>query len=239
MDEVATIRDQNSKLKELVRKSSVEAVDTARAERDKAIRDKEDCIRAAESKAWHRTYVAEQKLQNTEDELKETKNTLKRSSFLYFGLLAFTLLCQSIMNNQVVSDFLDFFKVPALCIYDLVCKYTEWLTVLSDLMKVGWAWTIRILLTLVIGAIAFFIVSGIIAVIKVYKGRWCTLSLKVLVITIAIISVFGEQIRGFLSINLILLFFLVQVGYLIALWYFDGFYENRYREDEWKKIQNQ
>ncbi len=238
MDEVTTTRDQNFKLKELVSKSSVEAVDTARAERDKAIRDKDDGIRAAESKAFFETYAAEQKQKKAEGEAKEAKDTLERRSFLYFGLLAFTLLCQAIMNSQVVSDFLDFLKIPALSIYDLVCDYAKWLVDLSELMEIGWAWVVRILLTLLIGAIAFGVVAGIIALIKVYNERWCTLSLKVLVITIAIISVFGEQIRSFVPINLILLFLLVQVGYLITLWYFDGFYANRHREDEWKKIQN-
>lgn len=238
MDEVTTTRDQNSKLKELVSKSSVEAVDTARAERDQAIRDKKEGIRAAESKAFHETYAAEQKQKKAEDEAKEAKDTLERRSFLYFGLLTFTLLCQAIMNSQVVSDFLDFFKVPALDIYDFVCEYANWLIGLSDQMEIGWAWVVRIFLTLLIGAVVFGVGFGIVALIKVYNERWCTLSLKVVVITIAIITVFGKQIRSFVSINLILLFLLVQVGYLISLWYFDGFYANRYREDEWEKIQN-
>ena len=238
MEEVTATRDQNAKLKEMVSKSSVEAVDTARAERDQAIRDKKEGIRAAESKAWHETYEAEQKQKKAEDKAKEAAETLERRSFLYIGLLAFTLLCCAVMNSQVVSDFLDFFKVPALGIYDMVCEYSEWLIGLSDQMEIGWAWVVRILVTLLIIAIVFGIACGIIALIQNYNKRWCILSLKVMVITLAIIAVFGEQIRKFVPVNLILLFFLVQIGYLIVLWYFDGFYANRYRSDEWERIQN-
>ena len=60
-DEVINIRDQNSKLRDMVDKSSVEAVDRARAERDQAIRDKEKGIEAAQSQSTHETYEAHQK----------------------------------------------------------------------------------------------------------------------------------------------------------------------------------
>ena len=46
-EEATAIQNQNSKLKEMVSKSSVEAVDRARAERDQAIRDKDKGIKAA------------------------------------------------------------------------------------------------------------------------------------------------------------------------------------------------
>ena len=238
MEEVVATRDQNSKLKDMVSKSSVEAVDNARAERDKAIKDKKEGIRAAESKAWHETYEAEKKQQKAEAEAKKAKETLEKRSFLYIGLLAFTLLCCAMMNRQVISDFLDFFQTPALGICDMVCEYTEWLVSLSDRMEIGWAWLVRILVTLLIIAIVFGIMYVVIDLVKTYNKRWCTLSLKVMVVTLAVIAVFGELIRKVLPVNLILLFFIVQVGYLITLWYFDGYFENRYRSDDWERIQN-
>ena len=237
-DEVINIRDQNSKLRDMVDKSSVEAVDRARAERDQAIRDKEKGIEAAQSQATHETYEAHQKQKDAERKAKKAMDTLKERSFLYMGLLAFTLLCVGVMNSQVVSDFLDFFKVPSVDIYNMASDYIEWLISLSDKLEIGWAWVVRILLTLIILGACFGAIICLFSLWKWYKSRWCTLSLKVMVVTLAIITVFGEPIRSIVSINLILLFFLVQIAYLFVLWYFDGYFENRSRTDEWKAIQN-
>lgn len=238
MEEATAIQDQNSKLKEMVSKSSVEAVDRARAERDQAIRDKDKGIKAAQSKAFHEIYEAEQKQKKAEDKAKKAVATLKERSFLYMGLLAFTLFCVGVMNSQVVSDFLDFFSVPAIGIYNIASDYTDWLISLSDKLEIGWAWVVGILLTLLIIGACFGVIVCIGSLWKWYKSRWCTLSLKTMVVTLAIITVFGEPIRSIISINLILLFFLVQIAYLFVLWYFDGYFENRYRSDEWKVIQN-
>ena len=221
----------------MVDKSSVDAVDTARAERDQAIRDMKAGIKAAQSKSSHDTYEAHQKQKEAEKKASSAIKTLETRSFLYIGLLAYTLLGVAIMNSQVVSDFLDFFKVPAVGIYNALNEYTNWLINLSKSMEVGWAWVIRILLTLVIIALFAGIIVGICHLIKWYKSRWCTLSLKVMVITLAIIAVFGEPIRSVISINLILLFFIIQVLYLFVLVYFDGYFENRYRTEEWEAFQ--
>ena len=223
---------------DMVDKSSVEAVDRARAERDQAIRDKEKGIKAAQSQATHETYEAYQKQKDAERKAKKAIDTLKERSFLYMGLLAFTLFCVGVMNSQVVSDFLNFFKVPAIGIYTMTSDYTDWLISLSDKLEIGWAWVARILLTLLIIGACFGVIVCIGSLWKWYKSRWCTLSLKVMVVTLAIITVFGEPIRSIISINLILLFFLVQIANLFVLWYFDGYIEKRYRTDEWKAIQN-
>lgn len=49
------------------------------------------------------------KQRKSEEEAKKAKEKLKKKSFLYFGLLAFTLFCNGITNNLVVSDFIAFF----------------------------------------------------------------------------------------------------------------------------------
>ena len=236
--EVATTRDQNAKLRDMVDKSSVEAVETARREREKAIREKKEGIRVAQSKATHEIHEAQQKQKEAEYKAKKAIQTLKERSYLYMGLLAFSLICLGIMNTQVVSDFISFFTTPALEIYNAICDYTDWLISLSNKMELGWAWAIRILLTLLFIALICCAVMGLIGLFKWYKQRWCTLSLKTMVVTIAIITVFGEPIRKVISINLILLFFLVQICYLFTLWYFDGYFANHFRTDEWEQIQN-
>lgn len=222
----------------MVDKSSVQAVEKARNERDQAIRDKKEFIRAVQSQANHDVYEARQKQEKAEMNLKITLQTLKSRCFLYIGLLAFTLICIGIMNPQVSADFVNFFTTPFIGLYNLVCSYTNWLINLSHKIELGWAWVVRILLTIFLISLVCYVIKVIICIIKWYKNRWCTLSLKTMVITLAIIIVFGESIRKVISINLILLFFLVQLCYLFVLWYFDGYFANRYRSDEWERIQN-
>ena len=232
------IREWNSKLQELVSKSNVEAVKKANAERDQARRDAAEKVEQIKRKCYHDTCEAEKKEREATERAKKAEDDLKRKTFLAFGLLAFTLLCVGVMNAQVRADFIDFFKVPAIGIFNLASNYIDWLIGLSDKLKIGWAWVIRILLTLLIGAGFFGCGFGIFVLIKKDNQIWCTLSIKVIVISLAIITVFGKPISSFLPINLILLFFLIQVGYLSVLWYFDGYFANRYRTDDWKKIQN-
>jgi hypothetical protein len=139
---------------------------------------------------------------------------------------------QGIMNPQVRTDFAEFFSVQAHALYDSFTSYISWLIELSSRMENYWAWIIRIGLSALLILSIFLCGVGLSALYKKYKKRWCTLSLKVLVGSIAIISVFGEPIRTVIHINLILLFLLVQIGYLAVLWYFDGYFANRYREDD-------
>ena len=239
LEEVEATRDLNANLKTLVNKSSVEAVDKANAERNQAIKDRDQAIKDAESQARHECYVAHEKQRKAESKVKEAKDTLERKSHLYFGLLAFTLLCCCVMNEQVRTDFVDFFIAIASAIADYLSFYVPWLSGFSDKMEWYWAWLLRIVITLLIVAVCFGIGTGLVAIYQRYKKHWCTLSFKVLVGSLATISVFAEPIRQFIPINLIPLFCGIQIIYLLVLWYFDGYFENRYRRDDWKRIQNE
>lgn len=228
----------NVKLREMVDKSSVEAVDKANAERNQAIRDCKKKIADTKSKATHDTYEAHEKQRKAEAEAKEAKEILEKRSFVYFGLLAFTLLCCGIMNTVVRNDIIDFFVVSATAIYQSLTAYLEWFSSLSGEMDWYWIWLLFILFTAAILLCLCGIVIESINLYQKYKKRWCTLSMKALVGSIAVLTVFAEPIRRFIPINLVILFFLSQLGYLFLLWYFDGYYDIRCRSDEWKQIQN-
>ena len=228
----------NDKLREMVDKSSVEAVDKANAERKQALRDCEKKIKEIKSQSIHETYEAHEKQRQAEAEAKEAKEKLEKNTYLSFGLLAFTLICCGIMNETVRNDIIDFFVVLGTTIYESLSTYVDWLISLSGKMEWYWAWLLRILFTGAIILSLIGIILGINALYQKYKSRWCTLSLKALVGSIAVLTVFAEPIRRFIPINIVLLFLFTQVGYLILLWYFDGYYANRYRSDEWKEIQN-
>lgn len=66
----------------------------------------------------------------------------------------------------------------------------------------------------------------------------CMLSLRVLLVSLAAIIVFGPVLKKLLSINLILLLGILQVLYLGVLVYLDGYFDSRYKEKDWLRIQN-
>ena len=222
----------------MVDKSSVEAVDKANAERRQALHDCEKRIKEIQYESINKTYEAHENQRQAEAIAKEATQTLKSRSFLYFGLLAFTLLCCGVMNNQVRSDFGGLFTGMCSHITLFLSAYGSWFMTLSDTLEVYWAWIIRILTILLILAFVCGVGALFMLLFKKYRKRWCTLSLKVLAVSIAALTIFAEPIRSIVPINLIYLFFLIQAGYLIVLWYFDGYYANRYRSDEWARIQN-
>ncbi|WP_423229988.1 DUF6040 family protein [Acetivibrio ethanolgignens] len=51
--------------------------------------------------------------------------------------------------------------------------------------------------------------------------------LKVFVISLSIIFIFGDNIRTVIPLNVIWLFLIIQILYLGIMKYMDGYYENR------------
>ena len=232
------IQIQNSKLIGLVNKSNIEAVDRANAERDEAIKDADRAKADMKKQCSLKVRQAEKGKEAAIRRTRKAEKTLKKRSFLAYGLLAFTLFCAGIMNKLVRNDFLMFFKVLLCGLFEILSAYANFMMHASDTMAIGTAWFMRILLTilLLIGTCVCFKLISLL--VSTYKKRWCTLSLKVLVVSLAVIEVFGPAFRSIVSINLVLLFFLTQIGYLILLRYLDDYYEMHNRTDEWRRKQN-
>ena len=60
---------------------------------------------------------------------------------------------------------------------------------------------------------------------------------KVVLASLAVIIVFGENIKHYIHCNLCLVFLIIQTLYLGVLIYFDGYFEVRYKTKEWEQIQ--
>ena len=242
-----TTQNQNAKLWEMVNKSSVEDVDRAVAKQNQAIRECTIKIKEVQAKAIHEVQEAHKKQCTAETEANVAKETQKKKSFLSFGLLSFTLLCCGIMNSQVVSDIIDFFKVITVVLFEVGFSYFNWIhnpychTSLGKLLyfKTGMSWFLRILTFVLILGCIYFLVALLKSLLKKYKKRWCTLSVKVISVSLVVITVFGKPIRTILPINLVLLLILTQIGYLGVLRYFDKYFDSRCRADDWKEIQNE
>lgn len=102
----------------------------------------------------------------------------------------------------------------------------------------GPAWILRVLSLIFVPALIFGICYGLYRGWLYYKKRWCNLSLRVLLTSLAAVILFGEGIHEYVSINLCLLHLLIQIAYLCCLRYLDGCYKNRNKTVEWERIQN-
>ena len=243
------LSDGNSELKRQVNISNVEAVEAAQAAQKaakwKAAKDISDYKKEADKQV-------SDALKEKNASIREAKNTVKaakKSQRIAWGSLLVTLLCCLIVHPTFSRDVWHFISVPAVWAWDRLNNYVAWLEkpyyteAVMDVeqqveFSTGWAWILRILTVILIIACIVAVIYGIYRLILYYKKRWCNLSLKVLLMSIAVIIVFGEVIKTHIGINLVLLLLIVQILYLVVLAYLDGYYDSRNRTDDWKRIQN-
>ena len=244
---VADLTDENADLRKKVNMSSVKAVQAAERERDQAQERERQNVKDAEKKADKAVRDAEKAKNVAERKLKVAIVAAKRTQQTSYGLLAFVLLCCAMASEKFLPDAGNFFSVPFWWLNDKLDEYIKWLKVpyytKSDGMGIhkyacegGVAWSLRILTALLILAAAVIIMAMAVNLATYYKKRWCSLSLKVLVCTLAVVIVFSR----FISINTLLLFFVLQIIYLGVMHYIDGCAENRSWEwkAKWEKVQS-
>lgn len=237
--------DQLVSLKTLVNKSSIEAVDRANAERNDVICDANAKVRELQIEKDSALRERDKIKKESEAKVISTRSELKKKTVIMYGLLIVTYLLHGFRNNQLISDFINFFKVPFLYLYKKGDVFIGWLEVptytennVKYAYATEWAWLYRIVSVLgvvamvaLFGAILFSILCG-------YKRIWCNLSLKVLSLSLAVITTLGDIIRGWLPINLVLLFFISQVLYIIIWIYIDCKQSEWWDYGEWERIQN-
>ena len=244
-----SLSDECVELKRQVNMSNVEAVESAQAAQKAAERKAEKDISDYKKAADKKVSDAVNDKNTAIRKAKETVKSAKKNQSIAWGSLLITLMCCLISYQTFLWDVWYFISVPISWLWDRLSEYSAWLykpyytKTVSGIEKeyafsTGWAWTLRILTVILILACIASICYGIYRLFMYYKKRWCNLSLKVLLASLAAIIVFGEGIRKYVSINLVLLFIIIQVVYLGVLIYFDGYYKNRYRTDDWEKIQN-
>ena len=229
--------------------SSVKAVQDAQAAQRAAERKADNDILEYKKFADKRIYDAVNDRNTAIRKAKEALKTAGKEQSIAWGSLLMTLMCCLIAYQTFLWDVWYFISVPISWLWDRLTVYSAWLDkpyyieTISGIDKkyafsTGWAWTLRILSIVLIFACTAGICYGIYSLFMYYRIRWCNLSLKVLLASLAAIIIFGEGIRKYVSINLVLLFVIIQLIYLGVLVYFDGYFESRYRTDDWEKILN-
>ena len=229
--------------------SSVKAVQDAQAAQRAAERKADNDILEYKKSADKRIYDAVNDRNTAIRKAKEALKTAGKEQSIAWGSLLMTLMCCLIAYQTFLWDVWYFISVPISWLWDRLTVYSAWLDkpyyieTISGIDKkyafsTGWAWTLRILSIVLIFVCTAGICYGIYRLFMYYRKRWCNLSLKVLLASLAAIIIFGERIRKYVSINLVLLFVIIQLIYLGVLVYFDGYFESRYRTDDWEKILN-
>ena len=214
-EEIRDVRDQNSKLQIQVNKSSVEAVDEAQKKQKEA----EKKMEQAESKARNEKKRAELEIRKAKKEVKDRTENMKAMEY-FWGMGYITVVLFAILQNGAFQhDFIDFFRIPFMR-YVRFCEWLEHPTYDNGFnQKIAYigveAWGIRILAIVAV----LFIVGSLMVIImettKQCKKMWNEISQMFLIGSFSGIAVIGDVIRGYLPVNLILLFVFVNMGIVL------------------------
>ncbi|MBE5845813.1 MAG: hypothetical protein E7302_16935 [Butyrivibrio sp.] len=248
-EELTTMKGRLSDTEKLVNMSSVEAVTNAQAAKlaaeAKARQDVANCKEEASNKVSEAITAKTDAIRLANTKIKAAK---KREQIAW-GSLIVTLFCCLMAYPAFIEDAWEFISAPILWALNNLSIYAKWMATPyyskyvdgSEKLfaySAGVAWLLRVLsFALLIASIAG-ISFGIYKLWLYYRKRWCNLSLRVLLISLAVMIVFGSSIKSLISINLVLILVIIQIVYLGVLIYLDGYYEDRNKASSWIQIQN-
>ena len=219
-EEIKDVRDQNSKLQIQVNKSSVEAVNDAQKKQKEA----EKKMEQAEAKARNEKKRAELEIRKAKKEVKDRTEKMRDIEY-FWGMGYITVILFAIIQNGAFqNDFIDFFRIP----FTWYVRFCEWLIYPTYdngfNQKIaytgGEAWVIRILAIVAVFFIVIIVMMIITEAIEQYKKMWDEISQMVLLGSLSGIAVLGDAIREYLSVNLILLSGVINVGIILLRVYF-------------------
>ena len=198
-----------------VNKSSVEAVDEAQKKQKEA----EKKMEQAEFKARNEKKRAELEIRKAKKEVKDRTENMKAMEY-FWGMGYITVVLFAILQNGAFQhDFIDFFMTPFMW-YVRFCKWLVYPTYDNGFnQKIAYAggevWVIGILAIVAVLFIVGILMVIIMETIKQYKKMRNEISQMFLIGSLSGIAVLGDVIRGYLPVNLILLFVFVNMGIML------------------------
>ena len=138
----------------------------------------------------------------------------------FWGMGYITVILFAIIQNGAFQDdLINFFKIPFIW-YVRFCDWLVYPTYDNGFnQKIAYtgkeAWINRILAIVAALFILAIMIIMIVEVIKRYKRMWDEISQMFLVGSLSGIAVLGDIIRGYLPVNLILLFGFINVGIML------------------------
>jgi len=229
--------------------SNVEAVQSAQATQKAAEQKAKQEILACEAKARGKVYTATMEKNTAIKNARKRVRNAEKSRRTAWSSFVLTLWCCLIIHPICILDMGYLIWTSITWARNTLIIYTEWLRspyyreIVGTIEKTypfstGCAWMLRILGFLILPVCVFCVCFGVHGLFQYYRKRWCQLSLKVLLGSIIIIIIFGENIQEYVDINLIILFIIIQFAYLFALGCFDKYYESKYRTEDWERFKN-
>ena len=249
VEKLTTTQDLLSDTKKLVNMSNVTAVENAQAAKQaaeaKARQDIANCKEEANSKVSEAVKAKNDTIKVANAKIK----TAKKSQQIAWSSLIATLFCCLMAYPVFLEDVWEFISAPIILAWDSLNIYAKWMAApyyskfVDGTEKLyaytpGTAWILRILSFALLITIITGICHGLYQLWLYYRKRWCNLSLRVLLVSLVAIIVFGPVLKKLLSINLILLVGILQIIYLGVLVYLDGYFDSRYKTNDWIRIQN-
>ena len=179
-------------------------------------KDEQITLEQAESKARNEKKRAELEIRKAKKEVRDRTKNMKAMEY-FWGMGYITVVLFAILQNSAFQhDFIDFFMTPFMW-YVRFCKWLVYPTYDNGFnQKIaytgGEVWVIRILAIVAVLFIVGILMVIIMETIKQYKKRWNEISQMFLIGSLSGIAVLGDVIRGYLPVNLILLFVFVNMG---------------------------
>ena len=219
-EEIRDVRDQNSKLQVQVNQSSVEAVEQAQQKQEEA----EKRVRQAEHQAEREKKRADVEIQRTRRKAKSEIEDMKENQFFWdWGYLC-VIFFSIIQNGAFQRDLLQLITVPI----NWCREYGAWFEQLDYL---GYSageviferiFSSAVIMAGIIGCI-FLVWGGI----EQYRKIWDDIYKMVLIASISFTAVLGNVIREFIPVNLIIIFLLINIGFVYLRNYLEKiFFEN-------------
>ena len=172
--ELSTTQALLSEANKMVNMSNVEAVRSAQAAKEaadqKAVKDIADNKKLADNKISEAIKAKNAVIRKADEKIKAAG----RNRQIAQGSLLITLLCCLIVHPAFVSDIWDFVYVPAMWVWNSLDGPVSAILTLAFLAGIGY---------------------GIFELWRYYRKRWCSLSQRVLLASLAIVIIFGDCIR--------------------------------------------
>ena len=220
----------NAELKKMVNMSNVMAVRSAQAAQKAAEEKAEKEIFSFRTSANKKISEA---LEEKNDAIKGADHNIaiaQKESRTARTTLFMTILFCAFAYPDFLYDTWDFVTGLIKWCIGMIYNYSLWLgqpyhtEFINGIEKAipystGPAWILRILSLIFVPAIVFGTCYRIYRIWLYYKKRWCNLSLRVLLTSLAAVILFGEGIREYVNVNLCLIYLLIQIAYLCYLKY--------------------
>ena len=219
-EEIKDVRDRNSKLQIQVNQSSVEAVERAQRKQEEA----EKQANQAEYQTEREKKRADVEIQRARREAKLEIDDMKAKQFFWdWGYLTIIFFC-ILQNGAFQRDVLKLIMIPI----NWCKEYIAWLEQLEYIsntageMLFKGVFSMLMIAAGILGS-AFLVWTGV----EQYKKIWDDLYKMVWIASVSFIAVLGNVICEFIPVNLIIIFFLINIGFVFLRKYLEKkYFEN-------------